>query len=300
MDKKTQSSLDLMKFYFEKIKPYSHDKKRWGNDVALFAAIYLGADDTAKKHAESIYGVSFIKQAIEHGDEWFFVEYGKDYNKITNYDVPDDSWKLSAWGCANCYDNSSEKGKEKIIATYGKEFAEKALLYREEMHKRNRELYEAKFSKDIAKDITPIMPLLDNARGIVFYSSNKDKLYVFDEMPLNISSSIATKKRILRDNNHLSWEEENNVFSYEHGYLYLTYYSGNDSMILYEKKEKDIEEYVAGIYETVGKDVKDFYKIIDNLSSKLKDFNQKYFDDAHQDFKETKKFLRDKYNIIIE
>lgn len=293
-----EDKLKLLEMYFKGFSKNLTNKSKWNKDTQCFALWYQHCNALTKKRAEQIYGLNIINQIVEYADEKNFIGFEMDYQRITDYDKPDQSWRLWAWGCANYFDNSSDKIKEKILKKYGMDFVSKVLKYREDFHKRNRELYESKFSKDVLVDIAPIMPLLDNSRGILFYSKNNNKIYVFDEMPIKISSDIGTKKNIRVNGKLLIWEESNYIYSYEHANLFAKYDSNIDTLTLSSEKTTDrLSKNYEGIYETIGEDVEKEMVTIKNLTTKVKDFDATYFSDKHNQFLETKKYIKNYLKI---
>lgn len=294
-----EDKLKLLDMYYRVIKNNPNDSSKWKNDAQPFAMWYKKCNETTKNRAQQIYGTDIIKRIVEYADEKNLIDFEKDYKKITDYEKPNESWKFSAWGCANCFDNSSDEIKKKILDKYGKDFVDKVLKYREENNRKNAELFYAKFSKDVADDIVPVMPLLDLETGILFYSKKANKLYVLDTfIPLKISTNpIATKKSIKNNETSLSWEEINNIFSYEHADLTATYYKNNNTLVLSSDHIREILSNVGGIYEQTGEMRTKNFEKIEKLSTKLKDFNAKYFEDRKNEFSKTKEYLKNKLNI---
>ena len=290
--------LNMLKMYSKAITTNPEKYIYWKDDAQHFAMWYNLADETTKKIADGLYGEAKIDEVLDFADEKNFSDFEKDYNKITNYEEPDQSWKLNAWGCANCYDNAREPIKERLIKKYGKTFIDKVMTYREEMHKKNKEINESQFCKDVPKDIRPIMPLLDNERGILFYSEEKNTLYLFDSMPLKISSSIATKKNIKRENNplfneqyELSWQEQNYIFDLEYEYIQATYIPGANKLLLKSTHDQEATTYIAERIQQKNSET------IEKLNTKLKTFDSNYFKKKNKDFSETKNYLISKLGI---
>lgn len=272
----------------------------WKSDAQCFAAYYNLANEEAKKIADNLYNKNKINEILDYADKTNFTDFEENYKKITNYEKPDDSWRLSAWGCANNYDNARETTKQKLISKYGKTFIDKVMQYREEMHKRRNESFEAQFCKDIPDDINPIMPLLDDEKGIIFYSKKKRKLYLFDLMPLKISMLISNKTKIKNHTNklqiELSWQEETDIFTPEREYIQTIFIPLENKLILKSTHEKDIYQG-AVIMEYVRTDITKNTETIEKINTKLKAFDNEYFKKENKDFLETKNYLKTKLGI---
>ena len=299
MDTIEKDKLEMLNEFYKVIKNNPSDKSKWGYDAQSFSIWYKSCNEATKFKAKQIYGTNPINDILEYADQKNFIDFENDYKKITDYDKPDKSWKLSAWGCANCYDNSSDKIKNKIIEKYGKDFVDKVLNYREEMHKKNQELFNSKLAKDVPYDIIPIMPLLDDGGGILFYSKEKNKLYVFDFIPSKISSDLATKENIYIEDNSLRWKEELNLFSYEYAYITATYDAKSDSLSLYSDKTIKTDCYFGGIPVDYKITKEKENSKIDGIRYKLKDFNEKYFIDNDNQFIETKNYIKNHFHIDL-
>lgn len=295
MEEITNDWLKLLDLYGPRLKQVPKIKTCWEDSSQPFAGIYKKCNNATKQKAEEIYGKNFINKVVEYANKKNIIDFEKDYKKITNYETPDESWRLYAWGCANCFDNSTEDCQIILIEKYGKDFINKVIKYREDMHKRNRKLYFDKLSKDVAKDIVPIMPLLDNECGILFYSKKKNKLYVFDSTPILMLS--PTKQNIKTNKYKLSWSETTCIYQREEGTYTIYYYPNNDKILVSAKKSVEILSYYAGIYEPIDEKNEKIEEVIESISSKLRNFDNNYFNDKKNDFLKTKEYLRNHLKI---